>query len=72
MSKPKIGYMCATDFAYHLDGDISGSRVFPDKDFVPNTCKEHCGVVEVEVRLRKVVVHGTSTPKANARRANRT
>lgn len=59
---PVIGYMCATDWECELGAASGGNTVFPSKeDAMRNLkCAESCGIVEVEVRFRSLVVQGTS------------
>jgi len=52
-----IGYMDKVDFDYELGGAKGGNRIFPSvKDLEENKkCVKSCGIVEVEVRLRRVI-----------------
>ena len=57
-----IGYMDRTDFEYELGAASGGDTVYPSLDDVlaHRKCANECGVVEVEVRFRKLVKEGTS------------
>jgi hypothetical protein len=52
-----IGYMCLIDFECELGAALDGNIVYPS----PENCREHrkcidgCGMVEVEVRFRRVI-----------------
>jgi hypothetical protein len=52
-----IGYMCKTTFEEELRYSAGGSTIFADAKDLQNYggCSPQCGVVEVEVRLRRVV-----------------
>jgi len=56
-----IGYMCRTDFECELGAASGGNTIYPSvedlKRYKP--CAESCGVVEVEVRYRRIVEPGT-------------
>lgn len=56
-----IGYMCLVDFEYELGAAMGGNVIYPsEEDCRANrTCVASCGIVEVEVRLRKVVQEPT-------------
>lgn len=55
-----IGYMCRVDFVHELGAAMGGNTVYPNVE----DCKKHrkcvdtCGIVEVEVRLRRIVLEG--------------
>ena len=51
------GFMCKIDFDCELEHALGGNKVYPSlRDLKENhTCWESCGVVEVEVRLARVV-----------------
>lgn len=51
-----IGYMCKTDFDYHLTGDSRGTLVYACREDLEKDreCVKQCGIVEVEVKLMKV------------------
>ena len=55
-----IGYMCRTDFECELGHAKGGNIVFPSiADAKENLkCWESCGIVEVEVTFKKVVIEG--------------
>jgi hypothetical protein len=57
----EIGYMCQTDFEHELGYAAGGSRVHPSVEDIKHTrrCVGGCGIVEVEVRFRRVVEAGT-------------
>jgi hypothetical protein len=48
-----IGYMDKVDWDYELGGNLLGNIVYPSPEAVP--AHKGCGIVEVEVRLKKVV-----------------
>lgn len=53
--KSKTGYMCGVDFQHHIEGDdatifASVKQLKRDKK-----CTHQCGIVEVEVRVKKWV-----------------
>jgi hypothetical protein len=48
-----IGYMDKVDFDYELGGNLFGNKIYPSPEAVPPHAG--CGIVEVEVRLKKVV-----------------
>lgn len=53
-----VGYMDLTDFQYELGMASGGNKVFPSiEDCRANNggCIEACGIVEVEVRARRIV-----------------
>ena len=51
------GYMDKVDFDHELGCASGGNRVFPSqKDLERNRpCVDECGIVEVEVRLRRII-----------------
>lgn len=55
-----IGYMCAIDWECELGLASGGNRVFPSIEDARETlkCAEGCGIVEVEVRFRRVIDRG--------------
>jgi hypothetical protein len=55
-----IGYMDKVDYDYHLGHDIKGARVYPSIEVLKEQrpCVAGCGIVEVEVTLRRVVEEG--------------
>lgn len=52
-----IGYMCLTDFECELGGATGGNTVHPSVEDLRKRrgCVDRCGIVEVEVRARRVV-----------------
>lgn len=52
-----IGYMDLVDFECELGAAMGGNRVFPSAEDVRRNkkCVQACGIVEVEVRFRKVI-----------------
>ena len=59
--KTRVGYMDLTDFEYEL-GEASGGNVVyasPGEVIAHRKCAVECGVVEVEIRFRRIVVDGT-------------
>lgn len=55
------GFMCKTDFFYELGNAVGGETVYASVEDlkVRRPCAEGCGIVEVEVRLVRVVEEGT-------------
>lgn len=55
-----IGYMCATDWECELGAASGGNTIFPTLEDARKllSCAESCGIVEVEVRYRKLVLQG--------------
>jgi hypothetical protein len=56
-----IGYMDLTDFECELGAAMGGNRVFPSVDDLrrcKSGCIDECGIVEVEVRFRRVIQPG--------------
>jgi len=51
------GYMCLTDFECELGGATGGNIVHPSVEDLRKRrgCVDRCGIVEVEVRARRVV-----------------
>jgi hypothetical protein len=47
------GFMCATDFQYHLGGDVQPTNVYPDVETLKTMrpCVAECGIVEVEISV---------------------
>lgn len=52
-----VGYMCLVDFQWELGAAIGGNVVYPSIEDcqAQRKCVAECGIVEVEVRFRKVV-----------------
>lgn len=52
------GYMCKIDWDYEFGNAENGNHVYPSIEALKkyHTCWEECGIVEVEVRLKRVVV----------------
>jgi hypothetical protein len=57
-SEPKIGYMCAIDFDWHLGEDISGDMIYPSKAICleKRPCSKVCGMVRVKVFFDKQII----------------
>jgi hypothetical protein len=55
------GYMCLIDWEWELGAASGGNRVYPSvEDLLRcHTCADACGVVEVEVRITRLVSAGT-------------
>lgn len=55
-----IGYMDKVDWDWELGAASGGNRVFPSVKDLKNhkPCWQECGIVEVEVRLKRIVRHG--------------
>lgn len=54
------GFMCKTDFLYELGNAVGGETVYASVEDLKarRPCAEGCGIVEVEVRLVRVVEEG--------------
>lgn len=52
-----IGYMCLTDFECEIGAACGGNSVYPSVEDIRKhrRCVETCGIVEVEVRARRIV-----------------
>jgi len=55
-----IGYMCLIDWQHEIGSVSDGSRIYPDEDDLRkhHPCADACGIVEVEVRCRRLVSPG--------------
>ena len=55
------GFMCSTEFECHLGSDRKGAVIFPSEKALraERRCADECGIVEVEVTVRRVVIDGT-------------
>lgn len=55
-----IGYMCRIDFECELGAALGGNTIYPDIEDCREKrgCTDHCGIVEVEVRCRRIVHRG--------------
>lgn len=55
------GFMCKIDFDYELGNATGGSRVYSSvSDLLrEHDCAHECGIVEVEVRLAKIIEKGS-------------
>lgn len=53
------GFMCATDFQFHLGDDMVPTPVYPDVETLKaeRPCVDECGIVEVEVTVIQWVQH---------------
>jgi len=51
------GYMCKVDWDYEIGGASGGNRIYPSINDLRKCrkCVDSCGIVEVEVRLKRVV-----------------
>lgn len=56
-----VGYMCRTDWECELGMASGGNVIFPSVDNIKKhlRCASSCGIVEVEVRFRRIVEAGT-------------
>lgn len=56
-----IGYMCRIDFECELGAAQGGNTIYPDIEDcrAKRGCTDHCGIVEVEVRCRRIVHPGS-------------
>lgn len=52
-----VGYMCLTEYWYELGYASDGCAIYPSIEELREyrSCVYTCGIVEVEVRLRRVV-----------------
>lgn len=52
-----VGYMCLVDFKWEIGMAEGGNTVFPSIENCRDVrkCTDQCGIVEVEVRARKIV-----------------
>ncbi len=52
-----VGYMCGVDWDHELGQALGGNVIYPSKaDLIANKkCTDECGIVEVEVRLKKII-----------------
>lgn len=59
-SSPVIGYMCLVDFQCELGAALGGNTVYPDAEDCRERrgCTDECGIIEVEIRCRRVVQPG--------------
>lgn len=57
MKKIKIGYMCKTDYDYHLEECYSPTYTYKSIENLKEhrDCVETCGIVKVKIELDKVV-----------------
>ena len=55
------GYMCKIDFDFELGAAADGNKVYPSVNALSkgHDCADDCGIVEVEVKLVRVVSEGT-------------
>ena len=55
--EPKIGYMCKIDFDYEVGNAAGGNPIHPSIEDLRRSHDyvDSCGIVEVEVVLRKVI-----------------
>ena len=58
-----IGYMCLIDWECEIGAAASGNIVYPSVACLreAHTCADACGIVEVEVRCRRLVSPSYST-----------
>lgn len=56
-NSPVLGYMCLIDFECEIGAASGGNKVYPSiEDCRANRgCTNSCGIVEVEVRSRRIV-----------------
>lgn len=55
------GYMCRIDFECERGYPTNGNRFFEDIEDLrkAHDCSDDCGIVEVEISLKRIVVEGT-------------
>ncbi len=67
--KPRIGYMCQTDFDHELGEAPGGIKIYMSKeDCLANcTCATHCGIAKVKITFDKNILRGNmyDEPKSN-------
>lgn len=53
-----VGYMCLTDFEFELGSASGGNSVYPSVSDIKamRRCVASCGIVEVEVRFRRIIL----------------
>lgn len=51
------GFMCKVDWDHELGEALGGNTIYPSQaDLIANKkCTDECGIVEVEIRLKKVI-----------------
>ncbi len=56
-----IGYMCLVDWECELGAALGGNTIYPDEEdcAASRKCVASCGMVEVEVRFRRIVLQPT-------------
>ena len=54
--KPRIGYMCKTDFDHELGQAAGGTVIYPSINDLKRSrrCADECGIVKVEIRFLDV------------------
>lgn len=60
----KLGYMCAVDYRFHLENDVSPQKIYNSEESLreKKVCAfGDCGAVEVEVRVKRVIHEGHGT-----------
>lgn len=52
-----VAYMCLTDFECELGAAMGGNTVYPSIEDLraSRKCVESCGIVEVEVKARRII-----------------
>ena len=60
MDEVKKGFMDKTDFDFELENVSEGTKVFPTVKALKENmkCVDECGIVEVEIKLVRVVEEG--------------
>lgn len=54
----KEGYMCLTDYEWHLEGDELGAIVYPSVkalEAARSCVRDECGIVKVKIQLVEVI-----------------
>jgi len=61
------GYMCKVDWDHELGEALGGNTVYPSQaDLISNKkCTDECGIVEVEIRLKRVIQESDFSIKPN-------
>lgn len=67
--KPRIGYMCQTDFDHELGEAPYGCRIYPSKEdcLAHCGCAKHCGIAKVKVTFEKNILKGNMYAKVKSK-----
>jgi hypothetical protein len=69
-----IGYMDKVDWDYEIGGAAGGNKIFPSIDDLKHCkpCVDSCGIVEVEVRLRRIIKESDFSERISAAKKRKT